>query len=113
MQFTFVQLGAFITRWKEYDLTDDDLQALETELARQPEVGAVMVGTGGLRKMRFAPPSRHTGKRGGFRVGYVYYRAASTIYLFVLFSKTEQANLTSAEKAAVRGAIAAIGAGPT
>ena len=66
---------------------------------RNPEAGAVVAGTGGLRKVRFAPPSRHTGKSGAFRVGYAYFRVASTVYLLAIYPKNEQANLTSAEKA--------------
>lgn len=42
-----------------------DLQALERILIANPDAGDVIPGTGGLRKLRFAPPSWHTGKRGG------------------------------------------------
>lgn len=105
VDLAFVQLSEFVASWKRHKLSDEDLQALEAELLADPEAGAVMVGTGGLRKMRFAPPSRHGGKRGGFRVGYAYFVVASTIYLFVVFPKGERANLTAAEKAAVRKAL--------
>ena len=108
VQLTFVQFADFVASWKRHQLSDADLQALEAELLANPEVGAVMVGTGGLRKMRFAPPSRHAGKRGGFRVGYAYVVVASTVYLFILFPKGERANLTAAEKAEVRKALTAL-----
>jgi len=102
MQLTFVQLSRFALRWVQLKLTDDDLQALEQMLLRNPEAGAVVSGTGGLRKTRFAPPSRHTGKSGALRIGYAYIRVASAIYLLAVFPKNEQANLTAAEKAELR-----------
>ena len=99
MRLTFIQTAAFVNRWRQFRLTDQDLQALEQQLLARPEVGAVMGGTGGLRKVRFAPPSRHTGKSGAFRVGYVYFPSAEAIVLLAIFPKSAQANLTAAEKA--------------
>jgi hypothetical protein len=81
---------------------DDDLRALEQSLLRNPEAGAVVAGTAGLRKVRFAAPSRHTGKSGAFRVGYAYFHVADAIYLLAIYPKNEQANLTAAEKAESR-----------
>lgn len=65
----------------------------------RPEAGSVMQGTGGLRKVRFAPPSLRTGKSGAFRVGYVYFRTDEAIVLLVIFPKSDQPNLSAAEKA--------------
>jgi hypothetical protein len=102
MQLTFIQLSRFAARWSQLRLNDDDLRALEKLLLRNPEAGAVVAGTGGLRKVRFAPPSRHIGKSGAFRVGYAYIRVASAVYLLAIYPKNEQANLTAAEKAEAR-----------
>ena len=99
MHLTFIQAAPFANRWRHFRLTDEDLQALEQQLLARPESGSVMVGTGGLRKLRFAPLSRHTGKSGAFRVGYVYFRLAEAIVLLAIFPKSAQANLTAAEKA--------------
>jgi hypothetical protein len=99
MQLTFVQLSRFALRWAQFKLNDEDLQALERILLRNPNAGTVVGGTGGLRKVRFAPPSRHTGKSGAFRVGYTYFQSADAIYLLAIYQKNEQANLTAAEKA--------------
>ena len=108
MTLTFVQLGTFVSRWNRFRLTDDDLHALEDILLKTPEIGVVIPGTGGLRKMRFAPPSRHGGKSGAFRVGYAYFKIASTIYLLAIFPKNIQPNLTASEKADARRIIDAI-----
>jgi hypothetical protein len=99
---TFVQLARFADRWAQLKLTDVDLQSLEKTLMSNPDAGAVVAGTGGLRKVRFAPPSRHVGRRGGFRVGYTYYRKAEAVYLLAIYPKNEQANLTAAEKTEAR-----------
>ena len=108
MHLTFVQLGGFVAEWRHFRLTDEDLRALEDMLLANPEAGAVMAGTGGLRKVRFAPPSRHTGKRGAFRVAYVYFRVADTVVLMSLFAKADQANLTAAQKSRFKAAIEAL-----
>jgi hypothetical protein len=97
MDVSFIQLTAFTNQWKKLGLSDEDLQALERQLQRNPKAGDVLPGTGGLRKVRFAPPSRHTGKSGALRVAFAYFRTASTVYLFTIFAKRNQANLTAAE----------------
>jgi len=111
MQLTFVQLSRFAARWSQLRLNDDDLRALEQMLLRNPSAGAVVAGTGGLRKVRFAPPSRHVGKSGAFRVGYAYFRVVDTVYLLAIYPKNEQANLTHTEKAEARKLIEFIGRG--
>jgi hypothetical protein len=111
MRLTFVQLPRFAARWAKLRLTDEDLQALEQILLRNPDAGAVVGGTGGLRKVRFAPPSRHVGKSGAFRVGYIYFRSADAVYLLAIYPKNEKANLTPAEKAEARKLIEIIGRG--
>lgn len=105
MRLTFIQTAAFANRWRHFRLTDEDLQALEQQLMARPDAGDVMQGTGGLRKIRFAPPSFHTGKSGAFRVGYVYFRAAEAIVLMVIFAKSDQPNLNAAEKARLKKVI--------
>lgn len=67
-----------------------------------PESGVVMAGTGGLRKIRFAPPSWNTGKSGATRVCYALFSGAATAYLVALFAKKEKPNLSDAEKATAK-----------
>ena len=54
MTRTFIQTSEFIKNWRELRFTDSDLRRLELEILRNPNIGTVMRGTGGLRKMRFA-----------------------------------------------------------
>ena len=65
----FVELPSFAARWKALGLNDDDLLRLETMLLSDPKVGAVLQGTGGVRKVRFAFENR--GKSGSVRVIYI------------------------------------------
>lgn len=98
MRFTFIQPASFVADWKRLGLSDDDLRTLECEIMARPDVGAVMRGTGGLRKMRFAPPSTRAGKSGATRVCYVAFTDLAKVFLLAIFPKNEKANLTSAER---------------
>lgn len=48
----------FDKQWRAMGLDDNDLQALQIELLKDPQIGSVIKGTGKLRKMRFAFPNR-------------------------------------------------------
>ena len=102
MRLTLVQLTAFVAKSRKLRLTDEDLQALEAILLADPQVGDLIPGAGGLRKVRFAPPSAHTGKRGASRVIYAYIAIADVVYLFTLYMKNEQSDLTADEKKVFR-----------
>jgi hypothetical protein len=102
MRFSFIQLRPFEQKWRAARLQDEDLQALERMIMERPDAGDVMRGTGGLRKMRFAPPSWHRGKSGALRVCYALYRDYGLVFLVTFFSKNEQANLMPAERVATR-----------
>jgi len=82
-------------------LADSDLLALEALIARSPEALPVMRGTGGLRKIRFAPPSRHQGKSGATRVGFAYFRSKAAIIVVAIFSKNEASNFTAHQRAEI------------
>ena len=73
-------------------LPDDEYRDLQLALALRPEAGAVIRGSGGLRKIRWAVPGR--GKRGGVRV--IYYRATreSVIFMLMVYAKSRQDDLT-------------------
>ena len=62
----------------------------------------VIPNTGGLRKLRFAPPSWRSGKRGAMRVVYGHLPAAELVYFFVAYGKNEQGDMTPAEKKLAR-----------
>ena|SRR5258708_5021636 len=88
--FTFIETRLFTRLVLEY-LTDDDYAALQATLARDPETGPVIPGSGGVRKMRWAAPGR--GKRGGYRVIYYVRRAHGVIWLLTMYPKNVAENI--------------------
>ena len=106
MRLTIVQLAVFVTDWRRLNLTDEDLQSLEQLLIVRPDAGPVIPGTGGFRKVRFAPPSWRSGKSGSARVIYAHFPEIQAIVLFLIYGKREQANLTAQQKHAARTWIA-------
>ena len=80
-ELSFIQLSAFSKNWKRLGLTDDDLRVLESAIQNGPTTPPVMKGTGGLRKIRFAPLSHGGGKSGGARACYAYFPDFALVYL--------------------------------
>jgi hypothetical protein len=104
---TFRQMSFFVSEWRRMHLTDIDLQSLEQQIMEHPESGAVMAGTGGVRKMRFAPPSSRSGKSGATRICYLV-MAGAVCYLLLIFPKNERENLSAADKAALKKSVEAL-----
>lgn len=102
----FVELPAFARHRAGY-LDDDGYRALQWQLMLDPEAGAVMPGTGGLRKIRFADTRRGKGKRGGLRVIYYWWSAGPQFWLFAIYDKDEMTDLSPAERAALRSMVKA------
>jgi mRNA-degrading endonuclease RelE of RelBE toxin-antitoxin system len=82
--FSFIETRLFSRLVVQY-LSDDDYARLQRELMRDPEAGAVIRGSGGVRKVRWAAPGR--GKRGGYRVIYFVRRANGVIWMLTMYPK--------------------------
>jgi hypothetical protein len=78
MKLAFFETPLFTRLLPEY-LNDDSYRALQRTLLENPELGDVMPGTGGFRKIRWEDPRRGKGKRGGLRVIYYYLTAEHLI----------------------------------
>ncbi len=85
----FVELPLFN---KHVSFTDEELRALQNEIVINPECGALIPGSGGLRKLRAGFDGR--GKRGGARVIYYVQISESVCYLLLAYPKNVQDNLT-------------------
>jgi hypothetical protein len=72
---------------------------------RDPTKPSVMRATGGLRKIRFAPPSRARGKSGSMRVGYAQFPEHHLILLVTLFLKKDEENLDAAVCANIKSVL--------
>jgi hypothetical protein len=83
------------------ELTMEDIVALEQDILANPEVGDLVPGTGGLRKVRLGQRHVRRGKRGGLRVYYLDLMASNVTHLVAIFEKTEKADLSPAERKAV------------
>jgi hypothetical protein len=62
-------------------------------LLLRPEMGSVIKGSGGLRKLRSS--LKGTGKRGGLRVIYYWHEAGETFYMLYAFRKSRREDLTA------------------
>jgi len=95
-------MEGFADDWRSLGLGDSDLMTLQFTIMLRPKGAPVVPGTGGLRKMRFAPARWKAGKRGAARVGYAYLEEYGVVLLIIAYSKSDKANLSAAEKKSVR-----------
>lgn len=100
----FIEAPAFSRHLSEY-LNDDDYRELQTRLGANPELGDLMRGTGGFRKMRWADARRGKGRRGGLRIIYYHFSSDHQIWLMTIYGKDEASDLTETEKKALTSAI--------
>ncbi len=95
MLYTVAETQEYI-RQAEKLLSQDERRDLISYLAAHPRAGDLIVGTGGVRKLRWGRGGR--GKSGGVRVVYYVHSEAMPLYLLTLFAKNERANLSKAER---------------
>ncbi|MFJ2714267.1 MULTISPECIES: toxin [unclassified Pseudomonas] len=105
MDALFIELPAFQRHRADY-LDDDLFRSFQLEMLKNPEAGDLIEGTGGLRKIRFNDHRRHKGKRGGLRVIYYWWSGFDQFWLFTVFSKNEQDDLSAAQKKLFRQVLA-------
>jgi hypothetical protein len=83
---------SIFTRQVQALLSDEEYRQLQMALVLHPDLGAVIPGSGGLRKVRWTMRGR--GKRGGVRVIYFWAVMHDKILLLFMYSKNEQDDLT-------------------
>jgi len=81
-------------------LSDDSYAEFQRFLAKQPDAGDVIQGTGGLRKIRWVAHGK--GKRGGVRVIYFHVSARQQIRMLLIYRKGVKDDLTASEKKVLR-----------
>jgi hypothetical protein len=96
---TFIELPAFTARWRKEQLSDEKLQEVQESILEDPNAGDSMPRTGGLRKIRLAPrKGAGKGKSIGYRVIYAHIPDASAMYLFAVYGKWDQRDLSASEE---------------
>jgi hypothetical protein len=101
MKAVFVELPPFNRVRADY-LDDEAYLDLQLTLLLRPDAGAVIEGTGGLRKLRHADPRRGKGKRGGLRVIYYWWLGGDQFWLFTVYDKDEADDLNAKERKALK-----------
>lgn len=88
--FTFIESPLFAKQVYDY-LVDDEYAALQRYLASDPEAGALVKGSGGVRKLRWARAG--SGKSGGVRVIYFARTKQGEIWLLTIYAKSAEENI--------------------
>ncbi len=97
---TVIETPAYLASAKDEGLSDEERADIVSFISRDPDVGDVMPGTGGARKVRFA--GRGKGKSGGYRVVTFYADEQMPVFLLDVYGKGAQANLSKVERNELR-----------
>jgi hypothetical protein len=87
----FIEASTFSKLLPGY-LTDDEYRGLQIYLMQKPDAGDLVRGSGGVRKVRWAPDGR--GKSGGVRVIYYWKKANHEIWMLTVYSKSERSTIS-------------------
>ena len=101
----FFETSVFTRRVTDL-LSDDEYAEMQRVLVANPDAGAVIPGSGGLRKMRWAIQAR--GKRGGVRVIYFHLISRDQFYMLLIYGKNEQDDLSPEQLRMLKKAVEAI-----
>jgi len=88
------------TRLIQDMMSDDDYRLLQEALITRPDSGAIIKGSGGLRKVRWKLEGK--GKSGGVRVIYYWVNADDQIRMLYAHKKSNQSDLTPDQIAALK-----------
>ena len=88
---TVVESPIFQKLWPRY-WYEDERAEFAAFIALNPEAGAVIRGSGGIRKVRWAREG--AGKSGGVRIVYLARNEAGELYLLTLYAKSKSENIS-------------------
>jgi len=89
-----IETQIFTQRVREI-LDDEEYRVLQNEFVLNPELGNIIHGSGGIRKMRWSGSGR--GKRGGSRVIYYWFKEQDNLLMLLIYTKKEKDDLTKAQ----------------
>lgn len=99
---TLVEVAPFSARAREI-WDEPDIEAFKDFIARNPTAGAVIPGTGGVRKIRWSASGR--GKRGGARVVYYFHSDDVPLFLLTAYPMNAAEDLTPRQRQAISRAV--------
>lgn len=86
----FIETSTFTKLLHNY-LSDEEYAGMQNYLLQHPAAGAIVRGSGGVRKLRWSLEGR--GKRGGVRIIYYWKNAEDEIWMITLYAKNEAATI--------------------
>jgi hypothetical protein len=105
----FIHTKPFDRLWRKIGLDDEeDLSLLQATIMIDPKGSPVISGTGGARKLRFAPPDWPVGQSGALRVVYAYIEEFHVAVLALVYPKGVKENISNEDKQAIKKALAEI-----
>jgi hypothetical protein len=99
---TVVESPIFQRLWPLY-WDEEERAEFAAYLARDPEAGVVIRGSGGVRKVRWSRAG--SGKSGGVRVVYIVRNELGEVYLLTMFAKSDRENIPTAVLKEIRRAL--------
>jgi len=103
---TVIETPAYLASARDVGLNDEERDQIVAYLARHPDAGDLMPGTGGARKLRFA--GRSKGKSGGYRVITFFADVDIPVFLLDIYGKGARANLSQAARNELRKTLTAL-----
>lgn len=103
---TVAETPAFIATAQKSGMTTAEREMAIQQIAANPDAGDMIVGSGGVRKVRVA--GRGFGKSGGFRIATLFLGPDRPVYLLWVLSKGRTANFTADQISAIRRAVEGI-----
>lgn len=81
-------------------LNEEEYRTLQNLLVETPNLGDIIQGSGGIRKIRWGISGR--GKRGGARIIYYWASNHNQIFMLYAYAKNEQDDLTKEQLSVLR-----------
>lgn len=103
---TVVLTPKFLADAKASGVSEDEMQAIVDTIAADPSAGDLIPETGGARKVRIA--GRGKEKSGGYRIITFFIVDDLPVFLLRLVSKGQRADISRAERHAVRDALTSL-----
>lgn len=88
--YSFIETKLFTKLVGDY-LDDETYSDLQHYLIENPEAGALVRDSGGVRKLRWALPGG--GKRGGVRIVYYAQTKQGQIWMLTIYKKSEESTI--------------------